>query len=98
MEMVAYEKEFKEQAVKMAGEVGTAKAARDLGIPPDTLYGWVKKARQYGEYAHVGSGKRRENSGSSGEIARLQKRIREVEKANQILKDALSFFVVGQKK
>ena len=94
--MVTYEKEFKEQAVKMAGEIGTTKAAKDLGIPADTLYGWVKKAREYGEYAHIGSGKRRE--GVDGEVARLTKRNRELERANQILKEALGFFVVSQKR
>ena len=96
--MVTYEKEFKEQAVKMAGEIGTTKAAKDLGIPVDTLYGWVKKAREYGEYAHIGSGKKRENGSDKGEIVQLTKRNKELEKANQILKDALSFFVVSQKK
>ena len=59
--MVTYEKEFKEQAVKMAGEVGARKTAQELGIPKDTLYGWIKKARMHGEYAHVGSGNKRQS-------------------------------------
>jgi len=95
--MVTYEKEFKEQAVKMAAEVGSAKAAKDLGIPVDTLYGWIRKAKEYGERAHVGSGNKRQN-GANDEVAQLKKRIKELEKANQILKDALGFFVVSQKK
>jgi len=96
--MVTYEKPFKEQAVKMASEIGTKKAALDLGIPPDTLYGWVKKAREHGEYAHVGSGKKRVENNSDSEVIRLTNRNRELERANQILKEALSFFVVSQKK
>jgi transposase len=97
MKMVTYEKEYKEQAVKMAGEVGVPKTAQDLGLPKDTLYGWIRKARMHGEYAHVGSGNKRQNRVDE-ETARLIKRNKELEKANQILKDALSFFVVSQKR
>lgn len=35
-----YEKEYKVQAVKLAKEIGAGKAAKELGIPVDTLYGW----------------------------------------------------------
>lgn len=35
-----YEKEYKVQAVELAKEIGAGKAARELGIPVDTLYGW----------------------------------------------------------
>ena len=46
--MKPYEKEFKEEAVKMAMEVGTAKAARDLGIASNTLYTWMSLTRKHG--------------------------------------------------
>jgi transposase len=95
--MVTYEKEFKEQAVKMAAEVGTAKAAHDLGIPVNTLYGWMNRAKVHGERAHVGSGHKRQDV-ENDEISRLNKRIKEIERANEILKEALGFFVVSQKK
>ena len=36
-----YDKEFKAQAVKLAQEIGSAKAAAELGIPDGTLYCWV---------------------------------------------------------
>ena len=37
-----YDNEFKVQAVKLAKEIGQAKAARELGIPKNTLIipGW----------------------------------------------------------
>lgn len=95
--MVTYEPGFKEEAVKMAAEVGTKKAAQDLGVPINTLYTWISKAKTHGERAHVGSGNKRQST-VNDEAARLNKRIKELEKANQILKDALSFFVVSQKK
>lgn len=96
--MVVYEKEFKEQAVKLASEQGAMKAAKDLGIPYDTLYGWIKKARQYGEYAHIGSGNKRNIDSQSAEAIQYIKRIKELEKSNQILKEALGFFAVSQKR
>ena len=41
-----YDKEYKEQAVKLAHDLGSPKeAAEQLGIPRDTLYGWIKKWR-----------------------------------------------------
>lgn len=69
----------------MAGEIGAVKTARDLGIPVNTLYTWISKAKTHG-----GSGKRRQNT-LHDETVKLNKRIKELEKANQILKDALGF-------
>ncbi|MBO6302854.1 MAG: helix-turn-helix domain-containing protein, partial [Ruminiclostridium sp.] len=41
-----YDKEYTEQAVKLAHDLGSPKkAAEELGIPADTLYGWIKKWR-----------------------------------------------------
>ncbi len=34
------------QAVKLAKEIGAGKAAKELGIPVDTLYGWQKAVRE----------------------------------------------------
>ena len=95
--MVTYEKVFKEQAVKMAAEVGSAKTAQDLGIPVNTLYCWMSRAKIHGANAHVGSGNKRQ-SGENDEISKLNKRIKELEKAVEILREALGFFVVSQKK
>ena len=36
----SYTKEYKAQAVKLVLEIGITKAARELGIPDNTLYGW----------------------------------------------------------
>jgi transposase len=91
-----YEPGFKEQAVKFAYETTPSKAAQDLGVPLNTLYGWMRKARLHGEGAHVGSGNMRPASNS--ESTQYLKRISELEKAVQILKDALSFFVGSQRK
>ena len=95
--MVTYEKEFKEQAIIMALDIGPTKTANDLDIPVNTLYGWMSRAKKHGVHAHVGSGNKRHGT-ENDEISSLNKRIRELERANEILKEALSFFVVSQKK
>jgi len=95
--MVTYEPGFKEEAVKLAAEVGAIKTAQDLGIPVNTLYTWVSRAKAHAEQTHAGSGNRRQKE-AGDENAKLRKRIKEIERANQILKEALSFFVVSQKK
>ena len=41
-----YGKEYKEQAVTLAKEIGAEKAARELGVPKGTLYGWMTALRQ----------------------------------------------------
>ena len=40
-----YNTEYKVQAVKLSNEIGSSKAAVELGIPIDTLYGWVKASK-----------------------------------------------------
>ena len=41
-----YDMDFKIQAVKLAKEIGGAKAAAELGIPENTMYAWTKAARE----------------------------------------------------
>ena len=41
-----YDIEYKVQAVKLSREIGASKAAAELGIPVDTLYGWVSAAKE----------------------------------------------------
>ncbi len=38
-----YDHEYKIQAVKLAKEIGGAKAAKELGIPEGTIHTWLKK-------------------------------------------------------
>ena len=40
-----YDHEYKVQALKLAKESGQAKAAKELGVPRNTLYGWVHANR-----------------------------------------------------
>jgi len=54
--MRVYDKEFKEEAIKLSYEVGSKAASQQLGIPVTTLYTWRGQIKQYGNIAFVGSG------------------------------------------
>ena len=41
-----YEAKYKQEAVKLAKEVGAKKASEELKIPYGTLYDWIKKERK----------------------------------------------------
>lgn len=58
-----YDDEFKVQAVKLAEKIGQSKAAEELGIPKNTLYGWVRKARL--GYIDLGKGSQTPESAMS---------------------------------
>lgn len=95
--MRKYDKEFKEEAVKLSDEVGVKQAAAQLGVSYYTLAEWRQKRKAYGDHAFVGSGIRRDAPLSETERS-LMKQVRELQKANEILKDALGFFAKDRKK
>ena len=39
-----YDQEYKVQAVKLAREIGGAKASKELGVPEGTIHTWLKAA------------------------------------------------------
>ena len=99
--MRKYDKEFKEEAVKLSDEVGIKQAAAQLGVAYYTLSEWRQKRKAYGGHAFVGSGIRRDAPLNENE-RRLIKENAELHKANEILKGcpgkALGFFAKDRKK
>jgi len=95
--MRAYDKEFKEEAIKLSQEIGNKAASAQLGIPETTLYTWRSRTKQYGDIAFVGSGHKRVDP-KTAEIKALEKKNKELEAANDILKRALGFFAESQKR
>ena len=100
-----YDKDYKIQAVKLAGEIGVAKAARELGIPTGTLHGWMHKARK-GKIA-LGPGNYTPESaiGLAEELILLRKKLREQDKeikrlreTNEFLEEASAFFAASRLK
>lgn len=93
--MSIYSKEFKEEALLLSDELGVKKAAAQLGVPYYTLTDWRKDRKP--------SSKTKEIPIMSEEDLRrrnreLEKENAELRQANDILKDALGFFVKDRKK
>ena len=95
--MRVYDKEFKKEAIKLSYEIGPSAATEQLGIPLATLNTWRSQNNKYGSNAFVGSGNQRIDS-KMAETRALEKKIKELETANDILKKALAFFAGSQKK
>lgn len=101
-----YTGEYKKQAVKMAKKIGNTKqAAKELGIPPGTLGGWMQLARK-GEI-DLGFGSQTPESGitMAGELKAAREKIKELEKENakireinEFLEKASRFFARSQQK
>lgn len=100
-----YDKEFKIQAVKLGRECGFSKAAKELGISVDTLYGWNKCAKN--ATLDLGPNSltpdttvslneevqqlRQQNREQAKEIARLKEE-------NEFLAEASAFFAASRRK
>lgn len=95
--MRKYDKEFKEEAVKLSNEIGVKQTAAQLGVPYYSLAEWRQKRKNYGDHAFVSSGVCRDAPLSENE-RRLMRENAELRKANEILKDALGFFAKDRKK
>ena len=78
-----YDKEYKVQAVKFAKNLGSAKAAEELQIPVNTLYGWIQKVKT--AELNIGCGERSPEEALSiaKENQQLKKRIKALEKENR---------------
>jgi len=92
-----YDRSFKEEAVKLAEETNLSRAAKSLGIHENTLRRWVTNSKKRPDNPFIGSG-RKYISEQDAEKAALQKENKELKRANEILKEALGFFAVSQKK
>ena len=90
-----YTREFKQEAVRLAQKAEQATAvARDLGIQPNMLYRWQQEFLTEEGESFRGNGKRAQ---AAQEAWVQEKRIRELEEENTILKKALSIFSRGVK-
>ncbi len=87
-----YDHEYKVQAVKLAKEIGQAKAAKELGVPRNTLYGWVH-ANRLGNL-DLGAGSQTPQSAMTAineELLRLRQQVKELEKEIRLLKKENDF-------
>lgn len=100
-----YDHEYKVQAVKLAQEMGSANAAKELGIPKDTMYGWMKAVRD--GRLNVGGGAHTPQSAITlnEELIRLRKQVKDqdkeikrLKKENEFLEEASAFFAASRLK
>ena len=100
-----YDMEYKIQAVKLAKELGGAKAAVELGILENNMYAWTKAARE--GRMNVGSGSHTPQTAMrlAEELAVLRKQVKEQEKEirrlkeeNEFLEEASAFFAASRRK
>ena len=75
-----YDQEYKIQAVKLAKEIGGAKAAKELGIPEGTIHTWLKAVKA--GTLDISDGAHTPESAMSlaEELAMLRKRVKDQDK------------------
>jgi transposase len=90
-----YPPELKERAVRLVVEArggpggdrgACTRVGQQLGIPPDTLRGWVQRA-EIDQGLRPGT-----TTDDASRIAELERENRELRRANAILKSASAFF------
>ncbi len=86
-----YSREFKLEAVKLCEESGkpVAQIARELDISVHQLRNWRFTAKQKGENAFPGKGKR---NGTDDELTRLRKENKGLRQERDILKKTAIYF------
>lgn len=90
----SYSREFKEQAIELAKEIGTPEAAEKLGIKSaQTLGAWVRYSKKMDTDSEF-----RELEEAKAEIKKLRKELDKEKKSVAILKDAAAFFCQDQLK
>ena len=87
----SYDLEYKKQAVKLAKEIGGAKAAKELGISKNTIYTWVRKERVGDIDLGVGSRTPENAISLAEEIQQLRIANKNLEKENRILRETNEF-------
>ncbi len=87
-----YSEELRERAVRLVfdSQRPIAAVARDLGVHKEALRLWVRQAE-----ADAGSRQDRLTTVERDELARLRSEIKQLRKANEILKAASVFFAGG---
>ena len=100
-----YDNEYKIQAMRLTQEIEPVKAATELGIPVNTIYGWQKAVRE--GRLDVGSGAHTPQTAMSlaEELAALRKQVKEqakeirrIQEENEFLEEASAFFAASRRR
>ena len=98
-----YDHEYKVQAAKLAKEIGSGKAAKELGISPNTIYGWMSDHRA--GRLDIGARTPENAMTLADEVTALRKQvkdqakeIRRLKEENEFLEEASAFFAASRRK
>ena len=86
-----YDRQFKASAAKvvLSGEMTVKDLSEELGIKDSTLRRWAREYEEMGDGAFPGNGSPKINK--DYEIVKLRKRIEELERENELLKNFRAF-------
>ena len=86
-----YDKQFKVAAARvvLSGEMRVVDLAKELGIKDSTLRRWAQEYEEMGDAAFPGNGSPKVNK--DYEIVKLRKKIEELERENELLKNFRAF-------
>ena len=86
-----YDRQFKVAAARvvLGGEMRVVDLAKELGIKDSTLRRWAQEYEEMGDAAFPGNGSPKVNK--DYEIVRLRKRVEELERENELLKNFRAF-------
>ena len=88
-----YSPEFKEQAVKLADDIGVKEAAQKLGVSLQSLGNWCRHAKKLENDSEY-----REIEELRAEVKKLKKELDVEKRSVAILQDAARFFCLNQEK
>ncbi|OUO94252.1 transposase [Cloacibacillus sp. An23] len=91
-----YTAEERCEALKLAGEIGAASAARRLGINVDTMYSWRTREKEQAAVLDAAIGGRSE-ADLVKENKELMEQLRQARQDVEILKEALGFFAKSRR-
>ena len=92
----AYNKEYKVQAVKLSHEIGSTKAANELGIPINTLYGWMWAQRLGRLDLGVGTQTPQTAMSLADEVNILKEQVKNLTRENRRLKEDVMIMPVAK--
>ena len=86
-----YDRQFKVSAAKvvLSGEMTVKDLSEELGIKDSTLRRWAREREEMGDDAFPGNGSPKINK--DYEIVKLKKKVGELERENEILKNFRAF-------
>lgn len=103
--MRRYSESYKKDAVKLAKDIGPVKAAKELGIPENTLNGWIRKVKDGEIDIGIGTKTPQEEISlaeklkvATEEIKRLAKETAKQKEEIEFLSGATAFFAQRRQK